>query len=323
MTEPAEVPKKRDPIAVTRERRSDLVSVLAVTGHFAIVYAAVYFAAWYGPGWSTIPLWLWFGILGHGYHQLLHECAHKLTFREPSWNDRLARWFVAPLYLADFEAFRARHFMHHRELGLEGDPKYTYRTDVRGGLFVRLLVSMLTMRGAVRKAALQVGEKSGATEGSTRRAVVAILIVQPIFALSVLGAAWLGHRGDWQATLWSAAVAYFFVYLYGVGSLTVMVATLRGIAEHRAGTSDPSAVGIAALRNFTHQPLDWLVFGTYGFTDHATHHRYPAVPSYLLPEVTEQLAAAEPEFQPVGTHAHILAQLINPPQSAPARQPSA
>jgi fatty acid desaturase len=308
--------KRKTGVDVAAERRSDAVSAAMVAGHFMIVFAAVYYAAWAGLGWSTVVCWLWFGILGHGFHQLLHECAHRLTFRNVRWNEGLARWLVAPLYLADFQAFRERHFLHHRELGYDGDPKYTYRTDVRGTRFARLIVSMLTMSGAIRKALLQVGATSGATRESTRRAALAIAIVQPVFAVSILAVARIGHPGDWGAALWAAAGAYFFVYLYGVAALTVLVATLRGIAEHRATGHDEVTVGAAALRNFSHHTLDWLIFGTYGFTDHATHHRYPGVPSYLLPAISERLATTDSTLAPVGTHMRILARLVTQPGAA-------
>ncbi len=292
------------------ERRSDAVSAVMATSHFAIVFGAVYFAAWTGPGWSTVACWLWFGILGHGFHQLLHECAHKLTFRNVKLNEALAHWLVAPLYLADFDAFRHRHFAHHRDLGYDADPKYTYRTDIRGGRFIGLLLSMLTMSGAIRKAFLQVGEKSGASSDSTRTAALRTLVVQPIFVLSVIIAARLGHPESWQSTAVSAAVAYLFVYLYGVAALTVLVATLRGIAEHRTTGEVETVEGTAALRNFTHNRLDWIIFGTYGFTDHATHHRYPSMPSYLLPALTRQLSTTDPSLAPVGTHTAVLTRLI-------------
>ncbi len=302
-------------------RRSDAISALVVAGHFASVYIAVYFVAWVGPGWWIVPCWLWFGILGHGFHQLLHECAHNVMFRRPWANEILAHWLVAPLYLADFDAFRTRHLMHHRWLGGERDPKYTYRIDIRGFRSLRLIISMLTLSGAVRKAVHQVGTKSGASPDSTRAAAMRILIVQPIFALTILAVARAGHA-EWNSALTAAACAYFLVYLYGVAALTVMVATLRGIAEHSAGDADPAMEGSAALRNFTHRRFDWLVFGTYGFTDHATHHRYPSVPSYRLPEISAELAAEDPSMKPVGSHSAILAKLVAAKDRSISVQPS-
>lgn len=105
-------------------------------------------------------------------------------------------------------------------------------------------------------------------------------------------------------------MAYGVVYLYGLGSLTVCMTTLRGIAEHRRAAGDRRTEGHAALRNFTHGPLDRLFFGAYGFADHATHHAYPAVPCYLLPALTRTLAAADPALAPVGGHIAALTRLV-------------
>ena len=90
--------------------------------------------------------------------------------------------------------------------------------------------------------------------------------MQAVFAATVVAAARLGHPGDWKATLLAAAVAYGFVYAYGVMSLTVWVTTLRAITEHRRTGSDANVCGEAALRNFSPGALDRLIFGAYGFT---------------------------------------------------------
>ncbi len=317
-----DITPRREAVALPVGRRSDALSALIIAFYGAVVFAPIYLAAWAGPGWSTIACWLWFGILGHGFHQILHECAHKLAFRVGRRNEILARWMVAPLYFADFEAFRRRHWRHHRELGGEGDPKYTYRISIRGTGFLQLMVSMLTLVGAARKGLLQVSGRSEATRESTRQALVAMALVQPIFALTILLAAYLGHSRDWQATLWSAGVAYLLVYFYGVAGLTVWVTTLRAIAEHGRSGADVNVVGAAALRNFSHQPLDRLLFGAYGLADHATHHLHPGVPSYQLPELTQRLAAQDATLAPVGTHIDVLVRLVRsrPEASRPRLQ---
>jgi fatty acid desaturase len=302
-------------IEMSVRRRSDAGSALAAGAHFAVVFAPIYLTAWTGPAWSTVGCWLWFGILSHGFHQLLHECAHLLTFRDPRRNEMLARWLVAPLYFADFDAFRRRHWRHHREIGQAGDPKYTYRIDIEGRRFLDLLVSMLTLSGAARKAFLQVGGRSEATSESIRRSLVAFAVVQTVFAATIVLAARVAHPGDWKATLLAAGVAYGFVYAYGVMSLTVWVTTLRAISEHRPTGGDPNVIGEAALRNFSPGLVDLLVFGAYGFTDHATHHRHPAVPSYRLPELTRRLAPFDPTLAPVGSRMAVLKELVRPSRS--------
>jgi fatty acid desaturase len=292
--------------------RSDAASAAVYGAHVFAVFAPVYIAAWFGPGWSTVLCWLWFGILSHGLLLLLHECIHKLAFRRVDRNERLARWLLAPLFVADFDAFRRRHWAHHRQLGLEGDPKYTYRIDIGGIGAVRLLLANLTGISAVRKFRHQVGAPGEATRDSAIRALLITLIVQPLFVLTIAAVAYLGHPHDWTATFTATIVAYAFVYGYGLASLTDLVHTLRGIAEHRRASGDLLVEHDAALRNFTHNPVDRLIFGTYGFADHATHHRFPAVPGYQLPALTRELMAAEPVYRPVGSHFATLVRLVFP-----------
>jgi fatty acid desaturase len=117
---------------VANARRSDVVSLAIYAGHVAAVVAPIYIiVAWTGIGWHLLACWLWFGVLAHGLLLLLHECIHKLAFRNGTWNEALA-YAVSPLFLTDFAAFRSRHWAHHRALGTAQDPKYTYRVDIRG-----------------------------------------------------------------------------------------------------------------------------------------------------------------------------------------------
>ncbi|HET6366591.1 MAG TPA: hypothetical protein VFG27_05155, partial [Pseudomonadales bacterium] len=60
----------------------------------------------------------------------------------------------------------------------------------------------------------------------------------------------------------------------------------------------PIVAGRAALRNLTCGPLARLIFGCYGFAEHATHHWKPAIPYYHLRAVTIDLAASDAHFAP-------------------------
>ncbi|HVU05125.1 MAG TPA: fatty acid desaturase [Polyangiaceae bacterium] len=290
-------------------RRSDARTALVVSGHFLLTFAPIWIAAWARLGWWTLGCWLWFGLLAHGFHLVLHELIHKLLFQRVRWNEWLAHWVIAPLFFADFEAFRRRHWAHHRMVGTNEDPKYTYRIDIGGWRFISLAVSMLTVVGAARKFSLQVGDQGGGSSGSRRRAMVAVSCVQFGMVASVVGAARLGHPENWLTTGISAAAAYGFVYMYGIAGLTVWMTTLRGIAEHRPSGPGDLMERDAALRNFTHGTIERLLFGAYGFSDHATHHRHPAVPCSLLHELTTQLAAEDATLAPVGSHFSVLSRL--------------
>ena len=123
-----------------------------------------------------------------------------------------------------------------------------------------------------------------------------------------LAVAAAAHDGT-RAVITAAIVAYGFVYLYGLASLTVFAATLRAIAEHQTGADDALDEGRAALPNFRSGPLSRLVFGSYGFSNHATHHRRPSVPHYRLAEVTAALAADEPALRPATGYVATLRRL--------------
>lgn len=292
---------------VAGARRPDLVSLAVYLGHVGAVLAPVYIAAWTGIGWHLLVCWVWFGVLAHGLLLLLHECIHKLAFRRTSWNEALA-YTLSPLFLTDFAAFRSRHWAHHRALGTAQDPKYTYRVDIRGAAVLRLVVrSLLLLEGAAK---MKLQTASTATDALTPRSAAWIGFVQLCFLATIALCAHWGHPQAPAAAIAAAAAAYGFVYGYGVASLTPLVHTLRGIAEHKPCDAGELVVGDAALRNFSTGLFERCIWGAYGFVDHSTHHSFPAIPAYLLPSVTQEAMRHDPALRPVGTHTQVLARMI-------------
>jgi fatty acid desaturase len=282
-------------------RRSDATSWAIAIGHLGLVLVAVPAAAAIGPSpWLIVP-WLWFGLTFSGPLNLMHECAHRLAFRRRTSSDLLGRRVLGPLALADFDAYRERHWAHHRNLGVDGDTKDAYLVEIRGTGGLRLLARCLSLQEAVRKFTRQspsIGEELPLGDGvGWGAALASTAVVQVVLAGATLAVAWAAHDGAGRI-LGSALLAYGFVYLYGLAALTVFVATLRAVAEHQVGTADAVTEGRAALRNFPTGPVTRLVFGAYGFANHATHHREPGVAHYRLPTVTAALAAAEPALTP-------------------------
>jgi fatty acid desaturase len=278
-------------------RRSDAISWAIVLVHLALVLSTVLVAAAIGPSPWILVAWLWFGLTFTGPLNLMHECAHRLAFRRRGSSDFLGRRILGPLALADFDAYRERHWAHHRNLGLDGDTKDAYLVDLRGAGILRLLLRCLSLREAVRKFTKQTqsgGEELPLGKGlGPRHAMGQTVVVQALLLAAVLAVAAVTHHGV-ARVLASAAFAYGFVYLYGLATLTVFAATLRAVAEHQAGNDDAISEGRATLRNFRAGPLTRLVFGSYGFSSHATHHREPGVAHYRLAEYTRGLEAGEP-----------------------------
>jgi fatty acid desaturase len=292
-------------------KRADALSMLAVTSHVALVIAPLYIAAYFGPGFFWIALWIWFGVLMNGLLNLMHECAHYHVFHGRGGSDFLGRWVLGPLAATNFDAYRARHWKHHTHLGTDGDTKDAYLVDIRGAKLLGFLGRCLLLAEAMRKFRHQTGEdvtvreKANSYTWIARTAVVHALL----FASLVLVAGPVAER-SWRAGATIALLAYVFA------SLTVFAATLRAIAEHQLEFGQSSETGRAALRNFHCGPMSLLVFGAYGFAEHGTHHREPGLPYYRLGEATRELAVDNPELAPSHEYIGELAALVRSAETA-------
>src|SRR5690606_21733954 len=131
------------------------------------------------------------------------------------------------------------------------------------------------------------------------------IAVHTCFAGSLFGVALL-FQETLHLALVSSALAYGFVYAYGLGSLSVFAAALRAIAEHQLCDPTLARRGDAALRNLRCNPLTRLLFGAYGFAEHATHHGEPAVPYYELEARTHELSRKNPALSPTHGYFEIL-----------------
>lgn len=269
-------------------RRSDAISLAVVLAHFAFVLCPVFLAARVGPSPWLVVLWLWFGTAFHALLNLWHEASHALVFRERWANEFLGRWILGPLVLGDFETYRKRHWDHHRFVGQDDDTKDAYRLDLSGARLVRFLIGCLTLREAIQKLR-STGGTSQTGPGDPmwlgRAALIQALLVASLFAVALSGGRGFG------AAVVATALAWGFVFFYGMASVTLFVATLRTLAEHGLFDDGSARSGNAALRNFAVGPIERLFLGAYGFAEHATHHREPAIPCYHLPEATDRLLA--------------------------------
>lgn len=292
-----------------RVRRSDGKSALLAICHLGFVYAPVYLAAVVGPHPIVLSFWLWFGVTQNGIINLLHESAHGLTFKNQGLARWLGRWLLAPLVLSDLDDYRERHFQHHRLLGSADDPKLVYRENIRGWRVVWFFLRCVSMVEGVRL--LQNGKQDRAAPAKANGRLAAfarIALVQSLFLASIGLTAALVHREPWPALL-SVLIAYGFVYGHGLGGLTVFMAGLRAIAEHQIGSDARATQGDAALRNFHCNPLSRLVFGAYGFAEHATHHLEPSIPHYNLPAATDAFGSEDPKLQRRGSYVSTLVSL--------------
>jgi len=279
-------------------KRSDGVSLGIAACHIAFVLTPIYLATAVQSVPLLICLWLWFGVSMNGLLNLMHECAHYHVFNARRGSDLLGRWILAPLMMTDFDGYRALHWAHHRDLGGADDPKYSYSVDVRRWRLALFIASCLVGIEAFRKFFYQQQYREGMVGSRSWRWIQRGVVVHGVFFISLVGTAlWMG-ASDTQVALTRALVAYASVYLYGLMALTLLFATLRAISEHQAGPDGPITAGRAALRNLKCGPLGRMIFGSYGFAEHATHHWEPAIPYYHLQTATDALAVRDTHFAP-------------------------
>lgn len=295
------------------DKRSDAWSGFIVATNLFLVLMPLYLSAWLGVGLHLLPAWGWFGVGMNGLLNLLHECSHYHVFAGRAGSSFLGRWVLGPLALADFDAYQKRHWVHHRHLGESEDPKYVYRVNVRGRRFLGFAFRCACLLEALKKfsgqAAPPTRDESGSPP-SSRLWVMRTLLVHSLLGGSILWVATDGGGRPLGEGLLTASVVYGGVYLYGLASLTVWVASLRAIAEHQIIGDQDVTQQDAALRNFRPgRLLSWLL-GCYGFVQHATHHYEPAIPYYRLPAATTALARTNPSFSPVHTYGSVLAEVI-------------
>ena len=284
-----------------------MVSLAVVAGHLVFVLLPVCLAAATEPGAAHVVYWLWFGLSSHGLINLMHEAAHRLVFRRSKSSDVLGRWLLGPLFAADFDAYRERHWIHHHKFGEDGDTKDAYLEDIAGWKLPMFGLRCLIL---VEAAGKFIGQfRSSGEARSPAMAALRFIAVQSLFAAALVVIGCGASSWNFGQGLFRGTVAYVGVYVYGLGTLTVLVAALRAIAEHQRAGFGGIVVGRAALRNIRCNPLTRLIFGAYGFAEHATHHRWPELPSYRLAAATRELADSEPRLIPQRGYLAILLAL--------------
>ncbi len=304
-------------------KRSDVVSALVVAAHVAFVVAPILLAAALPIGWHIFALWIWFGLAMNGLLNLMHEAAHYHVFHSRTGSNLLGRWVLGPLSLADFDAYRDRHWRHHRRFGQPDDPKTTYHLDIHGWRIIGYAFKCLLVWEALAKFRMQTDPSRPADDDTydppllSKFWLARTAIVQLTLMATLLLVAWVTSIFPAEAMV-KAVLAYGFVYAYGLASVTVFAAGVRGIAEHQISGDDAPTVGEAALRNFHCNAVSRLILGAYGFGEHATHHREPAIPYYQLGPATADLAHSEPQLAPHHGYVSTLWTMIKP--RAAARQ---
>jgi|SRR5579864_501274 len=294
-----------------QSKRRDAVSLVQVVTHVAAAWTPLVLVLVLPPGMYDVALVVVFGVLMNGPLNLMHAAAHYHVFSHRAANMWLGRSVLGPMFFADFDAYQQRHWDHHRFLGSDQDTKDTYLVNIRGpklfGYFAACLLGVEALKKFVHQIKVRSQGDAGQTHGSGW--LVRLVAFQALLASALFLGSYGVLRHAAQALQWAAGV-YVVGYLYAVLSITIFVAALRAIAEHQRTSFDIVEEGRASLRNFHCSAISRLVFGSYGFGEHLTHHDYPAIPFYHLRAATAELSEGNAIYRPADDYPRVLFRIV-------------
>lgn len=247
------------------------VSAVAIR---AVLLLAALWVALRGP-WVTWPVaFVAIGILQYHFLVLSHEAQHALIARNRTLNDVIGAGLFGYPFGQPFYSERARHMAHHRLVGDPADPDYhRYVIDDKApwwpmiGYFVRLATYGKVweyVSSTLRRPDPQTSSQPSDTRSIKELAVVAVAQLVLLGVFSVLATPW--H----YVAFWAAPLVV----------VSAPLSELREFCEHLTTPSSPNI-----LKSFRASWWQTQVLGPVGFTYHAEHHFYPAVPHYHLPKV--------------------------------------
>lgn len=296
------------------QKRSDIISLLIVTINIIFVLAPLFIGASIEPGPIYLGLSLWFGVAMSSLLNLMHEAAHFHVFKGRHHSRLLGRYILSPLVVSNFDAYRKRHWLHHKHLGQAQDTKYTYLMNLSGVGLMMFFLRLLFLIEALKKFTYinrADNEQQNINKEYSVSPLLPILAIHLVLFVGLFLTVRVSHSVTYIDSVFILLWVYLVIYVYGLGAITMLVNALRSVAEHRIFYQDkPEASSDAALRNLKCTSLSRILFGAYGFGEHATHHAYPSIPYYHLGALTARCAQQDAMFQPSYGYFEICWKLI-------------
>jgi fatty acid desaturase len=293
------------------KKRSDSVSFFQLAAHLLMAFLPLVFMIAFPFKLHNILLIILFGVLMNGVINLMHECAHYHVFNNRIYNILFGKWILGPLFFANFETYRQRHWEHHKFIGSDKDPKDAYLVNIHGRNILFYFIICLTGIEALKKFVHQLKKNPDEriSEKQSTGWIGNLFLFHLFFSLILFSLSFFFHKDLYQA-IWVFLYVYIIGYVFSIMSVTIFIATLRAIAEHQIMPGSPVIEGHASVHNFNCSSVSRIIFGSYGFGEHLTHHEYPAIPYYQLKKATSELSKADPKYIPTGDYPGILYKII-------------
>jgi len=290
-------------------KRSDYISMIVSFSHILFVFFPLFLSTYFDSIILTVLSFIWVGVFVNGVINLMHESAHRLVFKKKSYCDFLGEFILGPLLITDFKAYRNRHWVHHNKLGSEEDTKFIYKKKIKGFNFIIFFFECMFLKEGISKFIYQFRNSSN-TKISIGFIVKTVSIQAILFSLLFFPQMLVSNQGLDEIFI-NTILSYVFIYLYSLASLGVFFSSLRAIAEHQINNNiNEHHHGHAILRNLKSNFLTNLIFGSYGFADHATHHEYPSIPSYNLKKFRKEIEEDNIVLKPTKGYFEILRDCV-------------
>jgi fatty acid desaturase len=225
----------------------------------------------------------------HALMIMMHEGAHQRISRNRAWNDFVSDMFCSfPLGLST-ELYRRRHLQHHQHVNSDQDPDWTIMREYEDwqwpkdqiaafrlfagdflGLAAHKVVATFLLWSPARKLIFK--RKLKLAPADRLRLITFCTAVVALFGAFHL---WLGFFMFWLVPFLTAFVA---------------ISRLRALAEHMVVESEHE---LNKTRHVDPTFLERLIVAPLNVNYHLTHHLYPSVPFYRLPEMHEVLMKEE------------------------------
>jgi fatty acid desaturase len=289
-------------------KRGDGVSLLRILIHLSLVFSPLIIIIAFPFRFLDVPLIVLFGLLMNGVLNLMHETAHCHVFEGRGYNQFLGKRILGPLFFANFSAYTNRHWEHHKFLGTNRDPKDIYLLNIQGKKVLLYFLSCLAGCEALKKFFGQMRAKTDPAK-SEKGWIYSLLLFQTFFFLVLFFISYL-FQGNFRQAVSVCLYVYLVGYVFSVMSITNFAAGLRAIIEHQPTPGDAVRNGHAAIRNFDCSVVSRIIFGSYGFGEHLTHHEYPAIPCYQLQAATFELGKSHGKYIPGDDYPKVLLQIV-------------
>jgi fatty acid desaturase len=242
---------------------------------------------------------------------IAHDGSHFRLVKNRRLNTWLTNLFCAYPLFFQMEIYRHHHILHHQNTNTELDPDIRYRKGLSDFEFPMRLkkflgIFLLEFTGFITLANLRRTLKYNANKEVTRtlrRELKNAKLGRWIFYAGLAAA--LTIFGGWKIFLlyWVVPMAWVFPLLV----------RLKNISEHSCLRSD---FDLQASRDVTCSWLEGWIIAPHYIRLHLTHHLYPSVPFYHLPEMHRVLCG----FPAYREHAHRNSTYVLPARDAVWRE---